>query len=330
MRFPRWTVVAAVAALVGTVGVVAASAGSSAKQQGFKLAFSYGLENDPTYPDILRAVRAEAKKKDVSLRTGSANSVCDKQLQELDNFVQAGVDAIVFNGICGSGKSYDKFIADAKAKQITLVSFSAQIPTADGSISWNDRQGANLMAGDAKAWIKRNFKQGYANFSWALLACSFAPPSVALRTSIAKAQITKLTGKKPYDSIDCAIDPAGGKKAVDTYLQKDPGLDMVVGVTDSGAYGGYLSFKQHGILKAYAAGANGSRPVVNLIAHGGGTGHVMAFDAALDWSRVGREVVDVPDNIINGTGPSSVYLSFDAISARQQAAARRWFRRVYG
>jgi ABC-type sugar transport system substrate-binding protein len=330
MRFSRIIAVVAVAAALGLCGVVAAAAAPTTQQAGFKLAFSYGLENLPTYPDILRAVKAEAKKKSVTLQTGSANSKCDKQLQELDNFVQAGVDAIVFNGICGSGKSYDKFIAAAKAKDIKLVSFSAQIPTADGSISWNDRQGATIMASDAKAWIKRTFGSAYSSFSWALLACSFAPPSVALRTSIAKAQITKLTGVKPYESIDCAIDPASGKKAVSTYLQKDPGLDMVVGVTDEGAYGAFLSFKQKGITKAYVSGANGSRPAIKLIASGGGPGGVMAFSAALDWARIGRSVVDVSDNIINGTGASSVYLNFGGISVRRPAQAKAWFKRVYG
>lgn len=330
MRFAKAFALAAVVIAVGVTGVVAATAGPTTTHRGFKLAFSYGLENLPTYPDILRAVKAEAKAKNVQLRTGSANSVCDRQLQELDNFVQSGVNAIVFNGICGSGKSYGKFISAAKAKGIKLVSFSAQIPSADGSISWNDRQGAQILAADAQAWIRRHFKPPYADFSWALLSCSFAPPSVALRTSISKALITKLTSKKPYESIDCAIDPASGKKAVGTYLQKDPGLDMVIGVTDEGAYGAFLSFKQKGVTKAYVAGANGSRPAVKLIAEGGGPGGVMAFSAALNWASIGRSVVDVPYNIINGTGASSVYLNFAPISVRHQAAAKAWFARVYG
>src|SRR5881409_3233002 len=110
MRFSNVIAVATVVLSLSLCGAMAATAAPTTQQAGFKLAFSYGLENLPTYPDILRAVKAEAKKKSVTLQTGSANSKCDKQLQELDNFVQAGVDAIVFNGICGSGKSYDKFI----------------------------------------------------------------------------------------------------------------------------------------------------------------------------------------------------------------------------
>jgi ABC-type sugar transport system substrate-binding protein len=324
----RFRIVILAAALAASLAVAATTSASPAAPHGFKLGFSFGLENLPIYPDLLRPVKAEAKAKNVQLLTGSADSKCDQQIKDLHNFVQAGVDAIVFNGICGSGKAYDKFINEAKAKNIRLVSYSAQLPNVDGSISWNDKQGAEIMAADAKAWINRHFKAPYTDFSWALLACSFAPPSIALRTSISNALITKLTGKKPYNTIDCAIDPDKGKKAVDTYLQKDSGLDMVIAVTDDGAYGAALSFKQHGIKTAYSAGVNGSRPVIKLIA-AGGDGGLMSFSSALDFARVGHAIVDVPYNIINGTGPSSVYLNYAGISVTRPAQAKAWYQRVF-
>jgi ribose transport system substrate-binding protein len=322
-----WTLVAA-ASVVAAVAAVTGSA-APAEPHGFKLGFSYGLENLPIYQVTLRPVQAEAKAKQVTLLTGSANSKCDRQLHDLDNFIQAGVDAVVFNGICGSGKSYNKFINEAKAKKIVLISYSAQLPNVDGSVSWNDPQGAKILVDDAKTWIKKHFKAPYKNFSWALFACSFAPPSIALRTSIAKKEIVKLTGVKPYVSIDCAINPDTGKHAMDTYLQKDPGLDMVIGVTDDGAYGAALSFKQHGVKTGYSAGVNGSKPVVKLISEGG-FGGLMSFTAALDFSRVGKAIVDAPYNVINGTGPSTYYLNYTGISVQRLAAAKAWYKRVFG
>jgi ABC-type sugar transport system substrate-binding protein len=66
MRFVKAFALAAVVTAVGATGVVAATAGPTTTHRGFKLAFSYGLENLPTYPDILRAVKAEAKAKNVT------------------------------------------------------------------------------------------------------------------------------------------------------------------------------------------------------------------------------------------------------------------------
>ena len=294
-----------------------------ASPKGFKLGFAYGLENTPIYQNVLRPVKAAAAPAHVEVQTGSADSQCDKQIQDIENMLQSGVDAVVFLGMCGKGNAYDKVIAEASAKKVTTVTYSFQRPDADGSILFNDEQGAKLFADNAVAWIKAHFKASYDDFSFATLPCSFAPPGIQLRTKAVAAAVTKLTGKKPYDSVDCAIAPEPAKKAVTTYLRKDPGLDMVLGMVDAGAYGGYLAMKQAGKAgKVYVGGMDGTQESVALLARGGDG--IYKFSGALPFRQLGAAVVKVPENIIQGTGSGSTLLNYTAITADDPAQAKRW------
>jgi ABC-type sugar transport system substrate-binding protein len=291
--------------------------------EGFKLGFAYGLENTPIFQNVLRPVEAAAAEDDVEVLTGSADSQCDKQIQDMQNMIQSGVQALVFLGLCGEGNAYDKVLADAASKDIVTVSYSFQHPEADGSVQFNDPQGAKLFADNAIAWIKDNYKAPYDDFSYATLPCSFAPPPIQLRTKVVAEAVTKLTGKKPYDSVDCALAPEPAKKAVTTYLRKDPGLDMVIGTVDAGAYGAYLAMKQAGKSgDVYVGGMDGTQESIALLAKGGDG--IYKFSGALPFRQLGEAVVDVPGNIIAGEGADSEILNYTAITADDPDQAKQW------
>jgi ribose transport system substrate-binding protein len=301
----------------------AASSSDTPAQQGFKLGFAYGLENTPIYQNVLRPVRAAAGPADVTLQTGSADSQCDKQIADMRNMLQSGVEALVFLGLCGKGNAYDKIVADAAAKDIVTVSYAFEHPDADGAIRFNDEQGAKVFADHATAWIKENFKAPYDDFSYARLGCSFVPPPIKARTEVVAAAIRELTGKKAYDSVDCALAPDLGKKAVETYLRKDPGLDMVIGTVDAGAYGAYLALKQAGKQgQAYVGGMDGTRESVELISKGGDD--IYRFSGALPFRELGASVVKMPQNLISGEGAGSTILNYTAVTTDDPAAAQRW------
>lgn len=301
------------------------SAPEEATAQGFELGFAYGLENTPIYQNVLGPAKVYAQELGVDLTLGSADSKCDKQLQDLENMIAAGVRAITFLGLCGEGGAYDKVVNEAHAKDIAVVSYAFEHPLADGSILFDDQGGAELFAAHATAWIEENFEPPYDDFSYAALPCSFAPPPIQLRTEVVVAAIEKLTGKQPYASIDCALSPDLGKEAVDTYLQKDPGLDMALGIVDAGAYGAYLAFKQAGKGgDVYVGGMDGTREAIQLIAEQGGDG-IYKFSGALPMQAIGKAVVEMPYNIVNETGPGSILLNYTAITADDQAAAKQWY-----
>lgn len=321
----RFIATASVGAVVAA-GALAAPAQATAPKApitGWKLGFSFGLDDTPIYTSlVLPPAQKRAKQLGVTLVEGSAKSTCETQVQNIRDMISSGVRAVTFLGLCGEGGAYDQVVAEGKAKGVTMVSYAFKHPGANGSITFNDKQAGTKMANDAIAWAKGKFgKNKYKDFSWGLLECSFAPPSIQERFKIPKALVTKATGKAPLTA-DCKMDPASAQQTVETWLQKDPGLDMVLAIVDAGALGAYQAFKQAGAKKntVWVAGVDGQIEVLELLAKGGGG----IYQASYALPLTGPIQVNVPYNIINKSGPSSVNLGYTGIYASNPAGAKKW------
>lgn len=298
--------------------------------RGKVFGLDYGLTNSPIYESVLRPAKRRAQELGVRLKTTSSDAVCEKQVNNLDNLIASGVDTLTFLGLCGKGDAYKPVIRRAHAKQVKVVTYSFSDPEADGSILFDDKQGAELLAADVTAWIKKTFDGDYSGFRFAMLPCSFAPPSIQQRTAITSAAITELTGKKPLTK-DCASDPAAAKAAVDSFLAKEPRLNVVIGFIDAAALGAVQSFRSHpGIdrSKVYVGAMDGQREAVKLLAEGG-AGGIFRATAALDLEQDGRAVVDMPANALTGKGPTSTLLRYTLLRVSDRAAAQQWYDRVF-
>ena len=289
---------------------------------GWKLGFSFGLDDTPIYGLVLTPAQKRAGQLGVTLVEGAAKSKCETQVSNMRDMISSGVKAVTFLGLCGDGAAYNQVVAEGKAKDVTMVSYAFKHPNADGSITFNDKQAGTKMANDALKWAKGKFGASkYKGFSWGLLECSFAPPSVQERFKVPKAMITKATGKAPLTA-DCQNDPASAQKVVETWLKKDPGLDMVLGFVDSAALGAYQAFKQKGTKKGtvWVAGVDGQKEALDLMAKGGGG----IYQASYALPLTGPIQVDVPYNIINKSGPSSVNLGYTGLYSSQPAGITKW------
>lgn len=324
-RFLTRIIATASVGAVVAAGAIAAPAQASAPTApitGWKLGFSFGLDDTPIYDLVLTPAKKQADLLGISLVEGSAKSKCETQVQNMRDMISSGVKAVTFLGLCGEGGAYDQVVAEGKAKGVAMVSYAFKHPNADGSITFNDKQAGAKMAADAVVWAKAKFgAKKYKDFSWGLLECSFAPPSIQERFKIPKAIVTKATGKKPLTA-DCQNDPASAQKVVQGWLQKDKGLDMVLAFVDSAGLGAYQAFKQAGAKKnsVWVAGIDGQREALDLMAKGGGG----IYQASYALPLTGPIQVKVPYNIINKTGPSSVNLGYTGLYSSQPAGVQKW------
>jgi ABC-type sugar transport system substrate-binding protein len=326
----RFVAIAATSALLSAVAIAApAQAINSqgplqAPDKDWKLGFSFGLDDTPIYDLVLTPAKKQARKLGVTLVEGNAKSKCETQIQDIRSMITSGVKAVTFLGLCGDGAAYDQVVAEGRKAKVVMVSYAFKHPKANGSIVFNDKQAGGEMAADAIAWAKAKFKGKYKDFSWGLLECSFAPPSIQERFKIPKKEITKATGKAPLTA-DCQNDPASAQKTVETWMQKDPGLDMVLGFVDSAAVGAYQAFKQAGAKKnsVYVAGIDGDNEVLELLRKGGDG----IYQATYALPLTGPIQVQVPYNIINKTGASSVNLGYTGLYATNPAGVRAWIKK---
>jgi ribose transport system substrate-binding protein len=299
----------------------------AAPVEGGSIAFSYGNESAGIYPIVAKPAAAQAESRGFDFLEGSANGDCDKQVQDLENFVTQQVSAIVVLPICGV-EPVTPVLAMAKEAGITIVGYSQPVPSGDGAIVYQNVAGAEALAANAIAWYENEFSGSKDDFSWVLYTYDQCGQPCTDRTDPIRAAITAATGVEPYEAESVAEDT--GQEALETLLQKDPGIDMVIGINDAGALGAYAALAplvKDGTRPAseiYIAGMDGQTEALELIAQGGGEGGIYRASGALILDDLGRAVADLPIDILLGElpVPATLELPYEIVTTADPARAQ--------
>lgn len=299
-------------------------------ETGGVIGFAYGFENVPIYQNVLAPALAEAERLGFEIIEGSAMGDCEAQLADIDNMIASGVDSIVVLSMCPGG--YDAHFAAAQAAGIAVVTYLWDHPDADGRILLADEIPGTIISDRAIEWIDNEYQGALEDFSWIVHTCPPAPPGIQLRTSIPIERITAHTGIAPVETF-CALDPISSLDVTLEALQVDPGINMVIGITESSALGSYAAFEQTDGFdtgNVFIAGVDGELPAIELIANGGGTGGMYTMSAALDLEAVGFAVVRVSQAAITGDEANSTFQTRHLpISIDDTETAQAWFDRVF-
>ncbi len=280
------------------------------------IAFSYGNESSGIYPIVADPARLEAERRGYEWVEGSANGDCEKQVQDIEGFVAAGVDAIVFLPLCGIDP-YLPVVQSAKDAGIVIVGYSTAIPGGDSSIVYANIAGARAVAAEALRWLEEDFTGDPETFSWALFTFDQCGIACTDRTDPIRQIITEATGVAPLEAESVA--EGSGLEATETFLQADPGLNMVIGINDAGALGAYQAFvtqiesdgRDPG--EVFVGGMDGQNEALELLAGADEYG-IYRVSGALILDQLGKAVADLPANILEGQPPTSLVLNYVAIT----------------
>ncbi len=289
------------------------------------IAFSYGNEGSGIYPIVADPARLEAERRGYEWVEGSANGDCEKQVQDMEGFVAAGVDAIVFLPLCGVDP-YLPVVQSAKDAGIVIVGYSTAIPGGDSSIVYANIDGARAVAAEALRWLEEDFTGDPATFSWALFTFDQCGMACTDRTDPIRQIITEATGVAPLEAESVA--EASGLEATETFLQADPGLNMVIGINDAGALGAYQAFvaqiEQDGRDpgEVFVGGMDGQNEALELLAGADEYG-IYRVSGALILDQLGKAVADLPANILEGQPPTSLVLNYVAITPGMASFAQQ-------
>lgn len=295
--------------------------------EGGSIAFSYGNESAGIYPIVAKPAATESEARGFEFLEGSANGDCDKQVQDLENFVTQQVSAIVVLPICGV-EPVTPVLAMAKEAGITVVGYSQEVPSGDGAIVYQNVAGAEALAANAIEWFDNEFTGNKDEFSWVLYTFDQCGQPCTDRTDPIRDAITAATGVEPYEAESVAEDT--GQEALETLLQRDPSIDMVIGINDAGALGAYAAmapFIRDGSREAseiYIAGMDGQTEALELIAEGGGEGGIYRASGALILDDLGRAVADLPIDILLGElpVPATLELPYEIVTTADPARAQ--------
>ncbi|HEY3783382.1 MAG TPA: substrate-binding domain-containing protein [Fimbriimonadaceae bacterium] len=260
-------------------------------KKNYTIGVSLLTQDDEFYKALKKGLEDEAAADKVTIKIESADKDLSKQVNQVQDFLTQGVDAIIVCPVDSQG--IGSAIAQANAHKTPV--FTADIASKSGTvvshIASDNVQGGSLD-GD---YVGKTLLKGKGNV--AILDLSTVT-SVQDRVKGFKDAIAKYPGIKIVADVDVpdAKRENAEKKAMD-LLTSHPDIDVIFGINDPVALGTLSSLKEANNTKTMVVGFDAVPEAQNYISTG--TSQLKA-DAIQYPDLIGKTTVDTVVNALNG------------------------------
>ena len=289
---------AAPSASAGATGAASGSAAASGGTTGLKkLGFSHPFPGTDIYRPLRKGLRAEAQKLGVETLESTADGQADKQLAELNTWIQTvGVQAVSILNINGEGLK--PTVDQAHAKGVKVLGYANHIDGEDGYNIFDNEQGAAEVAKLAVDWINKNIPDGPVEMG--LLTLDTIEVGKVRVHNAEQAIIKALPRVKVVASAEGTNIAGPAQEATRSMFQAHPNIRVLICISDDGQLGAYQALKALGKEKnVWSAGYDGAKPVMELIRDKA----LIGVTAAIPLKDIGAANVWVAANVIDGKDP---------------------------
>jgi ABC-type sugar transport system substrate-binding protein len=322
--------------LVASAGFLAAggllaACGSDAAEDGGggpggsrnKIAFAHPASTAPIYPLMVAGARGVADERGYELLTSHADNKLDVQITELNTWIAQRVGGIVVLPLDNAAMA--AIAEKAIANDVKILNYSNEVvPDADGSVVFDNPQGAELvgeyagrwvnetLGGEAKVALLTDNKQeaGRQRIYGALRALKAAAPDVEV--------VAEQQGLFAPETLTI----------FQSMLQAHPDINVVFCIADDGCIGTEKAFMQTNPSQGrqdqmFMAGWDGSIPVLKAIA----SGSVIRATGVLDLIGIGEDCSRATINAIEGTGETDIDVPYVLADQEHPDVAREFVSR---
>lgn len=219
------------------------------------------------------------------------------QLGDIQTWIGLGVAGLVILPLDPAATTN---LADqAQSEGIVVVGYSDNIEGQDGSTTFNHVQGGTDLGQNAADWINENLDGNGVVGLLTIDSMEVGRQRIDNAVAVIEEQTNSVIAAR-----ETAVTAAESLPIVQSMLQANPDLNVILCVADDGCLGAAQAFEAEGIDPAgvYMAGWDGAKPALEQILAGG----YIKADAALDLLEIGRSVVYTVDYAINGGGDPNV------------------------
>lgn len=297
--FLAWTGGVGAAALLSACSPPAESGGSGERLAGSSkdidaVAFDYPFTFLPVYAGVSRFAKERAKQVGVTVKQTNDAGRPDAQASNLDTMIAQKVPAIVSFPMVF--EAIEAQAAAALSAGIIWVTYGGTMKNQSASIQFSFEEGGRLLGTDAAAWAN-DVLGGKGKVAF------LVDDTIQLGIERTKGMIEAFTKDAPDMEVvakEQAIDPDSGLTKTKAILAKHPDVNVVLGITDGAAYGGYKALLETGRSATddttYVGGQDGDIGSLELI----DKGTIYRGSAALQLRDIGNAVIDVPLAVADG------------------------------
>lgn len=275
-----------------------------------KIGFDYPFTQLPLYATLVKLATAAARRQGVEVVTTNDAAKVDAQVTNLTTWVGQKIPAIVsFPMVFEATEKIAKAALDAG---LIWVTYGGTLQNQSADIQFSFLKGGTLLGEAAARWANEALGgKGKVAF--------LVDETIQLGRDRTKGMVDAFTRAAPGVEVvakEQAIDPDTGLSKSSALLAKHPDLNIILGVTDAAAYGGFKALQQAGRAltdaRTFVGGQDGAVP--SLVAIKQGTFY--RASAALAPNDIAEAVVGVPLAVAAGASDPSVDLP---ITLLQQA-----------
>ena len=262
--------------------------------EGYTIGISVLNLTGQFFIQLVDAAQNEADATGCTLMTNSCDSDSAKQITALENFISAGCDAII---VCAVDSEATKpVIAKAKEEGIAVVCLTSTIDGYDAYIGCEEyvlgyTQGCAVGQRIAEMYGTEEEVQA-ATLNYDLME------SVIARKEGIIAGVQEYAPNVKFVADATAADQEEGMSNTENFLQANPDLKVVCGVSDGAALGAYQAFKAAGMTDSeqyLIAGIDATDEALKLIDEG----TIYQVSVSQNPTATGKALVDTAIAVVN-------------------------------
>ncbi len=195
---------------------------------------------NPYYVQLLNGIRQGAATRNARLMIDDPKSDVNRQIQAVEEFIAAGVDAIIIAAL--DQNALEDVLKKAKDHDIKIVAQSTKVDNCDIFVSFDEWDMGYTIGQVAGRWIRDKLggQSQVAILNYPRIA------QIAKREKGIRDGISEYAPKAAIAAVASSANPEEGEAATLQILKQNPEIKVVVGINDGGALGALAAFEKMG------------------------------------------------------------------------------------
>ncbi len=214
-------------------------AGAAHAGEGYRVGFAFYNLSNPVWAEVVSEAARYGAERGMEVTYVDAGQDSAKQIAQIENFIQGGMDAICVLAI--DVAAVEPIAKEAMDKGIILVDYSRGMENCHATLTLNPIATGQALAQMTAKWIEDKYGKNPA-FKWGFLDI----PTVEIGVQEGKAtedEMKKLLPNAKLVANASTLTVEEGMKNTDAILQANPDLRIIVSLSAGGGVGGNESIK---------------------------------------------------------------------------------------
>lgn len=262
---------------------------------GYKIGLSVLNTSGQFFISVIDAAEAAIEEQGGELMVNDAQDSSETQIAGLENFIQSGVDGIIVCAV--DAEAVAPVVQEAKDAGIAVVCLTSKVEGYDAYIGADEYTLGYTQGAAVGRWIAENWGTD-ETIEAATLNYDLMESVIERKNGIMEG-VQEFAPNVEFVADATAADQSEGMTATENFIQANPDLRVVCGVSDGAALGAFEAFKSNQMddpEQYIIAGIDATEEALNQIA----AGTIYQFTVDQNPSGTGKQLVDTCIAVING------------------------------